>query len=275
MGEGRDARGQLANGHAPIPGGHRPKGAVNIITRSLREKVMDGFGEEDGVTEFVKELKKEYPPAAAGLLARMMPPAEAGDASTGVFVTQINKVIIPRGMWLTAEQARELANTDEERGEYDRLIEHQRHQHQLPSSPPVSSSPPALRVIENSDENFDATEEVKTTTSWSFRGMRRRRRCWRSWRSSPSRSSSAGLQMKKIKGELLQRFLDRGRRSAADDPVPATEAKPKPGSQEWYRNLPEPVDTGITMNELARSIPKPRPPRAPGMQGVITTRWRS
>jgi hypothetical protein len=44
-------------------------------------------------------------------------------------------------------------------------------------------------------------------------------------------------------------------------------AKPEPGTQEWYRQLPPPkADQGISMNSIARSVPRPRPPRAPGQQ---------
>jgi hypothetical protein len=74
--------------------------------------------------------------------------------------------------------------------------------------------------------------------------------------------------------ELILAF-DRKRRASTSSPDPEPEPEPerepqsrfKPGSQEWYRALPPPrTDQGVTMNSLARSIPKPRPPRAPGQQ---------
>jgi hypothetical protein len=47
---------------------------LNLVTRSLREKILDGFGNEDGVTQFVRDLKRDCPATAAALLARMIPP---------------------------------------------------------------------------------------------------------------------------------------------------------------------------------------------------------
>jgi hypothetical protein len=43
-----------------------------------------------------------------------------------------------------------------------------------------------------------------------------------------------------------------------------TKAKPAPGTQAWYKSLPPPArNQGVDMNDLLRSIPKPRPPRKP------------
>jgi hypothetical protein len=54
-------------------------------------------------------------------------------------------------------------------------------------------------------------------------------------------------------------------------PKPLPHMKLKPGTQEWFRSLPKPTRKpgDITMNELARRVPKARPPRKPGQQ-----RWR-
>jgi hypothetical protein len=54
---------------------------------------------------------------------------------------------------------------------------------------------------------------------------------------------------------------------ARPDSAPRTKAKPAVGSQEWYKQLPpRRTDDGISMNELARRVKKPKPPRAPGQQ---------
>ena len=58
------------------PSGGKPVGAANKITQSLREQVLAGFSD---IPAFVKELKRDYPPAAAGLLARLIPPAETAE----------------------------------------------------------------------------------------------------------------------------------------------------------------------------------------------------
>ena len=52
------------------------------------------------------------------------------------------------------------------------------------------------------------------------------------------------------------------------EPTPEAEAKPEPGSQEWYRRLPEPVDKPdtIDMRSMGMSVPKPRPPRRPSWE---------
>jgi hypothetical protein len=42
--------------------------------------VREGLGD---VPTFIRGLKKDYPPAAAGLLAKLMPPAETADDTGG------------------------------------------------------------------------------------------------------------------------------------------------------------------------------------------------
>jgi hypothetical protein len=43
---------------------------------------------------------------------------------------------------------------------------------------------------------------------------------------------------------------------------------PKPGSQEWFKSLPPPRNDGVSMNSIARSVEKPKPPRRPGTQST-------
>jgi hypothetical protein len=52
---------------------------------------------------------------------------------------------------------------------------------------------------------------------------------------------------------------------------PSRKSRFSPGSMEWYRELKPVQPSGVCMNDLLRSIPKPKPPRAPGMQS--TQRW--
>jgi len=53
-------------------------------------------------------------------------------------------------------------------------------------------------------------------------------------------------------------------------PEPVPERNPHPaGSNEWFRwcsRHPHPREPGISMNEIARGIKPPRPPRRPGQQ---------
>jgi hypothetical protein len=52
-----------------------------------------------------------------------------------------------------------------------------------------------------------------------------------------------------------------------EPPEPAPRPGFKPGSQEWYASLPPPrTDEGISMNALARTVPKPKPPRKPSWE---------
>jgi hypothetical protein len=74
------------------------KGALGVITRSLREQVLDGF--ENDVPGFVRELKKDHPPAAAGLLARLMPTADAADDAGGGGTVTVVITPIKSGTWL-------------------------------------------------------------------------------------------------------------------------------------------------------------------------------
>jgi hypothetical protein len=117
----RGPNGRFLKGHTPIPGAHRPPGALNLVTRSLREKILDGFGkDDDGITSFVRDLKRDYPPAAAGLLARMLPPADEKPEGAGGTVI-INIQPIARGSFfvgnppqLVDETAtRQIAGTDD------------------------------------------------------------------------------------------------------------------------------------------------------------------
>ena len=63
--------------------------------------------------------------------------------------------------------------------------------------------------------------------------------------------------------ELLNEMLAQLKAQARADRAP--KPKPKPGSQEWYAALPAPKrdPEAIDMNELRRSVPKPKPPRRP------------
>jgi hypothetical protein len=78
----RDDRGRFLPGHPPLPGGGRPPGAVNKLSRSLREEVLDGVGDVAG---FVHELKSSHPQACAGLLAKLLPsePIDESSAAGG------------------------------------------------------------------------------------------------------------------------------------------------------------------------------------------------
>jgi hypothetical protein len=51
------------------------------------------------------------------------------------------------------------------------------------------------------------------------------------------------------------------------EPEPPRKPTAKPGSAEWYLQHTPPKHEGVVeMNALARGIPRPRPPRAPGKQ---------
>ena len=69
----RDAKGRFAVGHKPLPNVGRPLGALNKLSKSVRERVIEGFDDpnarDDGIADFVRDLKATHPPAAAGLLA--------------------------------------------------------------------------------------------------------------------------------------------------------------------------------------------------------------
>ena len=98
----------------------RPVGAVNKITRSLREQVLDGFEKKGGVTTFVQNLAERFPPAAAGLLSKILPPMDDAPAGSAGVVTAINILSIPHCAYLvgnplrvaTEEEARQLSKVD-------------------------------------------------------------------------------------------------------------------------------------------------------------------
>ena len=71
------------------------------------------------------------------------------------------------------------------------------------------------------------------------------------------------------KVELLTLLLGNQERDvdAPSKTKPTSKVKPAVGSQEWYRQLPPSTNnSGISMNELARRIPRPKPPCGPGRQ---------
>jgi len=88
-------------GHAPAPTAGRPKGAIGIITKSLREQILQGF-DKRGISGFVEDLLTESPPSAAALLTRLLPP-EANDEEGPGGVTSVTMTCIPRGHYLLPE----------------------------------------------------------------------------------------------------------------------------------------------------------------------------
>ena len=159
--------GQLFPGHAPLPGCGRPPGSPNKITRSIREKVLEGFDDPndvdgDGITRFVRELKTEYPPAAAGLLAKMIPSGDAADDAARVPIHTVNIIEIKSGMWSINNQYDERGNVGG--GELVTVAEARRRSGLPPEDPvtitlaPEPSPPPAIgppKLIVNND-NGDA-----------------------------------------------------------------------------------------------------------------------
>ena len=81
----------------------------------MRERVISGFDDpkakDDGITDFVKELKVTHPPAAAGLLGKLIPPADEAEPS-GMIIGEVNILSIPRGTFLAAEQAKRIMSKD-------------------------------------------------------------------------------------------------------------------------------------------------------------------
>lgn len=74
---------------------------------------------------------------------------------------------------------------------------------------------------------------------------------------------------------LFDVFLSFERSDAPSPPEPLEPPEPppkprgpKPGTQEWFRQLPAPRSDpdAVSMNAIARSAGKPRPPTGPGQQ---------
>jgi hypothetical protein len=105
--EDRDENGRFVIGHRQLAPSRA--GKPNKITKALRERVLDGFNDPndpngDGITTFVTELKRDFPPAAAGLLARIMPP-HAEETPTIEYTRDILIVSVPSGLFFTKEAA--------------------------------------------------------------------------------------------------------------------------------------------------------------------------
>jgi hypothetical protein len=155
---GRDQRGRFAKGHQKLEGAGRPKGSANVVTRTLRQQVIDGLAD---IATFVSELKQNNPVAAAALLARLLPPNDAPE--NGDRVTQIEVVRMPRGKFLTQEEANALARREPlEPVEDGMLIEHQ-PEPPIKDVTPRSASGDALIMERAFEEVNDTTAEEERT----------------------------------------------------------------------------------------------------------------
>jgi hypothetical protein len=92
----RDSGGRFVKGHKKSSPG-RPVGAVNKLTRSLREQVLDGIGD---IPTFIGELKRDSLPACAGLPAKLLPPAENGDDARQGGTVIVNILPIKSGTFI-------------------------------------------------------------------------------------------------------------------------------------------------------------------------------
>jgi hypothetical protein len=91
----RDKAGKFVKGHAPIPGAHRPKGSLNMVTKTLRQQIEDAFTAKGGIQAFVEHLIIEFPAVAAALLSKLLPPVEveqALKAAGGTVVVNIQPI---------------------------------------------------------------------------------------------------------------------------------------------------------------------------------------
>jgi hypothetical protein len=91
----RDKAGKFLKGHTPIPGAHRPKGSLNMVTKTLRQQIEDAFTAKGGIQAFVEHLIIEFPAVAAALLSKLLPPVEveqALKAAGGTVVVNIQPI---------------------------------------------------------------------------------------------------------------------------------------------------------------------------------------
>jgi hypothetical protein len=139
----RGPDGRFLKGHTPIPGAHRPKGVVNVITKSLRERILDGFGKDDGVTQFVRELKRDCPGAAAVLLARLLPPSDVEAPQCGPVI--INVMPIASGTYVVNNEQVGEAEVRQVAESSALLLEHQPAEH-VPA--PIEITEPKLQAGE-------------------------------------------------------------------------------------------------------------------------------
>src|SRR4051812_12645717 len=96
----RDGRGRFTSGTAPGPG--RPPGLINVVTRSLRQEIMDGFAKKGGVEGFVSDLMETSPPSAAALLCKLLQPEPIDEEGASKFESVIVQAV-PQGHYLLPE----------------------------------------------------------------------------------------------------------------------------------------------------------------------------
>jgi hypothetical protein len=152
----RDASGRFLKGHVGLKGGGRPLGVANKFTQSLRDEVRAGLGD---VTTFVKELKQHSPAAAAGLLARLMPP-EGEPESAGFGPVTINILSVSRGDRVSIPGTGEATIVSNEAAEAAWRARNPELQLAGPQPAPLEADkpegPPTLRVVVDPDVVVEA-----------------------------------------------------------------------------------------------------------------------
>lgn len=91
------------------PAAHRPRGAVNKITRDLKSGIIDAAaalgrdGKGDGgLPGYLEYLARKHPKAFAQLLGKLLPLQVTGNVQSGIGV--VNIVAIPSAQYVTADQ---------------------------------------------------------------------------------------------------------------------------------------------------------------------------
>lgn len=91
-------------------GGRKPRGAVNKITRDLKDGVLEAaisLGEDGkgngGLVGYLKMLARKYPKQFSSLLARLMPLQVNGNLAA--FIGAVNITPVPNGKFVSPEEA--------------------------------------------------------------------------------------------------------------------------------------------------------------------------
>lgn len=113
----RDKNGRFARGHRQL--GHRRKGVPNqlphdvklLIHNAMTNLGADGNG-KDGEAGFVERIGRDSPEVLFAGALKTMRPGDEATTSEGLCVTTVVPVVIPRGCFLTAEQAAMLARIE-------------------------------------------------------------------------------------------------------------------------------------------------------------------
>jgi hypothetical protein len=241
------------------PGGPgRAKGLQNKICRDLKEGLIDaaiahgadGLG-AGGLHGYLFLLASEHRKTFAGLLCKLLPLNMTANVEKSL-INEVRIISVPSGVHLSPEQmARAQAGEPY-------TIDAVTTRSQEPEEPI------AHEIVPQSPEEARLLAELDAMTDEQL--MDRAVEC--GWTRSEFAKFIIEHDRRLIKALYEHGFGSdepepRSSHPEPPEPEPPRKAKFTPGTQAWFHQLEPTQHHGVEMNSIARSVPRPRPPRRP------------